>query len=285
MAVSSSPVGGRLHIVDSGPRSGRPVLLFHGLGSSAREIALPLADHLERAGLRVAAIDRPGYGDSDPSPPEGRGPAAQAHRILRSLTSDLVAGAILIGHSLGAAVAVHLAYLLNGRTGGLVLVNPFCRPTRPAAAPLLRLAETPVVGPVFRRKVAPKLADSLLRSVLKASFAPDPIAEPVSRLPASPFVSENAILAMIGDLRGFNADMDALRPRLGEIQCPCVILSALDDRVIEAPVQGAWLADRLPNAIHVRLRGGHMLHHVRPRLVAACARAFADAGLPLQEPA
>ena len=278
MAVSDRPVGGRLHIVDSGPRSGPPVLLFHGLGSSAREIALPLADPLERAGLRVVAIDRPGYGDSEPSPPGRRGPAAQARRILRTLSSDLAAGAILIGHSFGAAVAVHLAHLLNGRAGGLVLVNPFCRPTRPAAAPLLRLAEAPIVGPVFRRKVAPKLAQPLLRSVLRASFAPDAVTEPVSRLPATPFVSENAILAMIGDLRGFNGDMHALGPSLGEIRCPCVILSAVDDRVIEAPAQGAWLADRLPNALHVRLRGGHMLHHVRPRLVAACARAFARAG-------
>jgi pimeloyl-ACP methyl ester carboxylesterase len=220
MAVSGHPAGERLHIVDSGPRCGPPVLLFHGLGSSAREIALPLADPLERAGLRVMAIDRPGYGDSDPSPPGRRGPAAQARRILSSLTSDGAAGAILIGHSLGAAVAVHLAHLLNGHAGGLVLVNPFCRPTRPATAPLLRLAEAPIVGPVFRRRVAPKLARPLLRSVLKASFAPDPVTEPVSRLPATPFVSENAILAMIGDLRGFNGDMDALRPSLGDSAAP-----------------------------------------------------------------
>jgi pimeloyl-ACP methyl ester carboxylesterase len=99
---------------------GDPVLLLPGEGSVAEQWSGTLEG---LAGShRAIALDLPGYGYTEPT---GDGsPAALATfvwRFAREINVDTFA---VIGHSLGGAVAVHLALQRPGALSSLVLVSP-----------------------------------------------------------------------------------------------------------------------------------------------------------------
>ncbi len=57
----------RLGFAEYGAPGGAPLIFFHGFPASRLEAAL-IADAAETVGFRVVAVDRPGYGLSDPQP-------------------------------------------------------------------------------------------------------------------------------------------------------------------------------------------------------------------------
>ena len=61
------PDGRRLGYAEYGALGGRPVLFFHGAPGS-RHIHADMADVVTRRGIRLIAVERPGYGLSDPQP-------------------------------------------------------------------------------------------------------------------------------------------------------------------------------------------------------------------------
>jgi len=245
---------------------GRPVVLLHGHASLADEIFHPLAEPLVDAGFRVTAIDRPGYGGSDAVAAGAMGPDAQARGLERTLARLGVKDAILIAHSAGAAPALHLARRGGDRVAGLVLISPFCRPTRPKAALGLRAATAPVIGPTIRRmlpSVAPTLGRSMVRAALhRGQSMPDTRAFPWRRM-AQP----SAVSAMAAELRGFNADMIGLRTRLKRLSIPTLVLMDPDDRVIDSKAHARWLDSRLPTCAVRSIPAGHLMHHFEPAAV------------------
>jgi pimeloyl-ACP methyl ester carboxylesterase len=152
-----------------------------------------------------------------------------------------------------------------------VLVNPFCRPTPPALAPLLRLSVAPGVGPLVRRNLARRLAEPLVRSSLAHAFAPDLPTESAARLPAQQLTQESVLLAMAAELRAFNADAERMADAGWAPPAPMVALTGQMDRIIPGEAHGAWLERCFPKIAHVPLPQGHMIHHVRPDLVAEAA--------------
>lgn len=109
--------------VDDGGAPGRPVLFIHGLGGSSRQWQAQLA-HL-RPTRRAVALDLRGHGDSEPA----GDPSAYT---LDGYVADVAAVAdavelerfVLVGHSLGATVALEYAALNPERVAGLLLVDP-----------------------------------------------------------------------------------------------------------------------------------------------------------------
>jgi pimeloyl-ACP methyl ester carboxylesterase len=117
----SIPVNGiRLHVVDEGPRDGKPVLLIHGFpdSSSLWRHQIPA---LTRAGFRVIAPDLRGFGESDR--PEGVDAYAVPTLIgdaLGVLDALGVPRAHVVCHDWGAAVGWGLAMFVPDRVDRLV---------------------------------------------------------------------------------------------------------------------------------------------------------------------
>ena len=264
---------GRAHCLDDGPPSAPVAVVLHGLGSRVEEIFAGLGPTLRAAGFRVVAIDRPGYGASDPLPPPAMCPAGQAQWLADVLVAlDIQDVAVVVGHSYGAAVALRLAARLRRRPRGLVLVNPFCRPTRPAAVPLMRMSVAPLVGPIMRQRIIPAISGPLVRSALVRACAPDPVPSTLAETAAEALVQDSAVRSMAAELSGYNSDVGALPATRANLACPVVILSGAGDRVIEGREHAEWLTSFLPRAQHRCVPGGHMLHHVRPDLVRDALR-------------
>ncbi|MGZ8755186.1 MAG: alpha/beta fold hydrolase [Acidimicrobiia bacterium] len=91
------------------------VLALHGWGRDRRDFDEVLQ------GLDAAALDLPGFGAS-PAPVEAMGAAGYAG-LIAPVLKDLAEPAILVGHSFGGRVAVHLAVLIPEKVGALVLVG------------------------------------------------------------------------------------------------------------------------------------------------------------------
>jgi pimeloyl-ACP methyl ester carboxylesterase len=111
---------GRVAYIRSGDPEGPRLIFVHGTPGDATdgaEVMLP-----SHAGYDSIAIDRPGFGDSEP-----RGPVTsiqeQALALEPLLEKRRGRWPILIGHSLGAAVIARAAADYPTRVGGLVLIS------------------------------------------------------------------------------------------------------------------------------------------------------------------
>src|SRR3989454_10234428 len=97
------------------------------------------------AGYRVVAFDNRGFGFSD-KPPHGYDNAAYARLLAAFMDSLHVPDAVLVGHSMGGAIAAEAAIAWPDRVRGLVLIGSAGRGGRGARP--LRVAPPPGVGPV-----------------------------------------------------------------------------------------------------------------------------------------
>lgn len=112
---------GQVHFHDTGGE-GPPLVLSHQSPQSARQFDL-LVPALAAQGLRVIAVDHPGFGSSDPTPhvPSIADYAAVFPAVLDHLA---IARADFAGHHTGAQVVTEISLLWPDRVGRLVLNGP-----------------------------------------------------------------------------------------------------------------------------------------------------------------
>ena len=160
------------------PAGRAPVLLLHGLASNMTR----WSEFVERTTLDedrdVVRVDLRGHGDS---PTRGRVSLELWSDDLLALLDSLAAPrALLVGHSLGAQVALACAARAPGRVAALVLIDPVFRPALRGrwkwlarAAPLFVAAAALVRGlnalGLSRRSIPPldlRALDALARASL-----------------------------------------------------------------------------------------------------------------------
>jgi pimeloyl-ACP methyl ester carboxylesterase len=111
-----------LHAYDAPGKGSLPTtVLLHGLGSAATAFG-PLVSHLRRDVRRVVAPEFPGHGFSDET--ALLTPDALFGAMAHALDTLLDEPAIVVGNSLGGAVALTYAILRPERVRALVLVSP-----------------------------------------------------------------------------------------------------------------------------------------------------------------
>ncbi|WP_411269115.1 alpha/beta fold hydrolase [Rhodococcus sp. MTM3W5.2] len=111
---------GEIHIHRFGPQAGRQVLALHGLTGHGQRWQHLAEGYLPEA--RVIAPDLRGHGRSTWSPPWGI--ADHVEDLVGVLESETTEPVVLVGHSYGGAIAVHLARRVPERVRALVLLDP-----------------------------------------------------------------------------------------------------------------------------------------------------------------
>jgi pimeloyl-ACP methyl ester carboxylesterase len=119
--VEDPVFGGEVAVIEAGVKQADTVVLIHGLGDNAsrdwKHVIPALAEN-----YHVLALDLPGFGLS------GKGnhlySPERLARSVRAITSELASGPIVvIGHSMGAAVALAYTHLYPEQIEHLVLVD------------------------------------------------------------------------------------------------------------------------------------------------------------------
>lgn len=249
--------------------AGRPVVLVHGWAFSARAFD-PLVAPLARAG-RVLALDLRGHGDAPPAPP-GHGIAGHARDLAALFAARGLEGALLVGWSMGAQVALEALPALSGRVAGLALLSATpCFAAREGWPHGTPAGSVQALAARVRHRPA-----AALRRFFDGMFAPDelPAAERealAAAVLAAPFAPGTA-LEELDDL--LVADQ---RPRLAGVRVPALLVHGERDPIC-LPAASAFAAEALPGARRWLLPGvGHAPQLSRPALVAELlARLLAE---------
>ena len=281
-----STAEGRLFVIEAGPPSAPPVLLFHGTAGWSMLWSETEAS-LAAAGFRAIAFDIPPFGFSDR---DGDFDAvSQARRVSALLDALAIDRVILVGHSFGAGPAVEAAMRNPLRVSGLVLLDAALgldantgtkAPALLRSRPLREVAvSATVTNPLAMR---PLLASFLARK----EAATDEIAA-LLRRPLARRGTTEAIGAWLATFMARDPNARSAAPEnYRQIRAPTAILWGEADTVTPL-AQGEHLAGLIPGATLVTLPNvGHIPYLEDPataipaivRAVVAVEQASHNAG-------
>jgi len=249
--------GGDVTYTDEG--DGPAILLLHGLPGSVRDFR-HLSPRLE--GLRRIRMDMPGFGGTS-----RRGlrswPLRQRGELCAAFMDAIgLDAAVVVGHSMGGAVAAALGAVAPDKVNGLALLAaPGLRPHRGYTRSRVRLSARLLSLPGAQWL----LGGTLRRGCVAAGF---PRSTPQSEL--------------------INALMDAAAldfaphpPHRRALRAPTMGAYATDDRLVE-PEIGEGIAATVPAGPRLRWEsGGHNIQKTRADELAEALRRFvADPCIP-----
>jgi pimeloyl-ACP methyl ester carboxylesterase len=260
--------GARLHVVERGGQ-GPTVLLVHGLAGQLCHFTYGIVDLLASR-YRVVAVDRPGSGYSVRVPGSSAALGAQAD-VLAALIDTLKLGRpVVVGHSLGGAVALALAQRHPERVAGLALIAPLTHPVK-EVHPAFEALKIRI--PWLRTWVAWTLAvpAGLARrdAVLRLVFAPEPVpGDFAARGGGMLTLRPSHFISACADLAAAPEDLPGMVQGYGAMRLPVRILYGRGDRILDPREQGEALAGKVPGAELTLVDGGHMLPITMPERCA-----------------
>ena len=257
--------GKRVHYRDVG--SGPTIVMIHGLAGQMRNFSYALLDKLA-SDHRVILIDRPGSGYSDPIDSATiRSQAAHIGDALQTLGLDRP---LVVGHSLGGAVALALALDRPDQVGGLALLAPLTHPMDEVSEAFDGLA---IASPTARLAVAWTLATPMMmlrgEKGAQAAFAPEPVpGDFATRGGGALLARPGNFQAASADLNAAPADLPGMVARYPSLEMPVSVLFGRDDPVLDPEAQGEAFVAAVPRADLTLIEGGHMIPVTQPDTVA-----------------
>jgi pimeloyl-ACP methyl ester carboxylesterase len=266
--------GQRLHYLDEG--AGPPIVMIHGLGGQTAHFTHSLVDRL-KSEFRLVVVDRPGSGYSPrdrQAPANVRAQAASIADLIRHLGLDRP---LVVGHSLGGAIALALALDHPDCVGGLALIAPLTHPQeQPPAAFKGLVIRSPVVRRIIASTLATPVSIASRDKVLATVFDPDPVPADFGTAGGGMLgLRPDAFYAASTDLVAANDDMADMVARYGTLDVPVAVLFGRDDRILDHRVHGEAMTARNAAFRVEVIEGGHMLPITAPDRSADFIRSAA----------
>jgi 2-hydroxymuconate-semialdehyde hydrolase len=267
-------VGGmRLHVVSYGWHGGRlPLLLLHGIPTSSYLWHGVMRDLGHQ--LHCTAPDLAGLGRSE-RPGARLGLARQASLLLELLDRLGYPKAVVVGHDVGGAVAVHLSALAPERVAGLVLIStPLHREIWPP------IRTIPLMLPGVRSALLRGLRlqpDGARRLLVRALGVGPQSALEAAELDAylAPLLLPEGSGGLVDVIAG--VDMAGVQEAWELVLAapPRTLVLWGEDDPLYSVSYGRRIAAEVPGAAWVPVSGcGHLLPHERPERVAEELAAF-----------
>ncbi len=267
--------GARIHYLDEG--TGPTLLLIHGLGGSMRTFTHSLVERLTDE-FRVVVMERPGSGESTREPRWGGKLKAQAKVVSEFMRVLGLERPVLVGHSLGGAVALTVALEHPEQVRGLALVAPLAgwqQTVPPVFKSLL------ITSQALRRMTAWTVATpaSILRRarLLDTLFGPDAVPRDYATAGGGLLgLRPKSFCTASEDLVALEGEMPALVERYASLRVPVGIIYGTGDRVLDHRLHGVEVASKICGAELELIEGGHMLPLTAPDAVAKFIRRVAE---------
>jgi pimeloyl-ACP methyl ester carboxylesterase len=256
-----------------------PVVLIHGASGNLRDWTFSIAPRLA-AHRPVIAVDRPGFGYTERPAVDGWHPRTQA-RVLRAAIEGLGHERVLVlGHSLGAAVAMAWAIDAPGRVAGVVPVSGVTMPYRGFGRVLDALGLAGLVTWAYTEYIKSTLDDGGVQDFLGRAFEPQPVPEGYAGYVGAPLaLRERTLAANRADLRYVNGALDEIARAYPSLGVPAEIVHGAAD-FIDADGQSVRLHATLPRSRLTLLpQVGHMAHHAAPEVLIAALDRLDDGAL------
>ncbi len=230
-----------------------PVLLIHGAGGSH----LGWPPQLRRLnGQRIYALDLPGHGKSEGV---GRQDIAEySHAVIEFMKALRLSSVVLVGCSMGSAIALFLALEYRKRVLGLGLIG---------AGAKMRVAPT-----TLELASNPSTFQATVETVIESSYSSG--TDPRVKELAIKQMAETRPAVLYGDFLACDA-FDVMA-RVNKIHVPTLLITGSVDRMTP-PNRAEYLRDQIEGAqLHIVEGAGHMVIIERPDEVAGLLSEFLD---------
>ncbi|MBE2220176.1 MAG: alpha/beta hydrolase [Anaerolineae bacterium] len=231
------------------PQADFTIILIHGAGGS--HLVWPLA--LRRLpNATVYALDLSGHGRS-----AGEGHAhieGYAAEVMQFIEMLALTNVVLVGHSMGGAIAQTIALRHLPELAALVLI-----------------------GTAASLRVSPAILDQILPDFEQAvatinHFSWSPSAPPQLVKRGEEMLAQTAVSVLYNDFNACN-EFD-IRNQIAHITLPTLVVAAAEDK-LTPPKNGRFLADTIPQAQFTLLDGaGHMMMVEKPGETAEAVKQF-----------
>ncbi|QGZ63815.1 alpha/beta fold hydrolase [Paraburkholderia acidisoli] len=286
--------GDRIHYVEYG--EGPPVVFVHGLSGQMRNFAwLPIAALAREH--RVILIDRPGAGYSTRGAQSQANIYAQARTVARFIETMRLEAPVLVGHSLGGAIALAVALEYPRAVERIALIAPLTHvQTEVPKAFRALVLRSKAVRRFVSRTFATPVGLATSAAVLKQVFAPEPVPDDfptrgggLLSLRPSGFYSASADLVAIEDAD----DLAQMEQRYGQLTIPIDVLFGREDVVLDWRRHGDALRRKSELVTLKVVSGGHMLPVTAPcttfdwllSAIAGTAHASSPREIRVEQPA
>ncbi len=261
--------GMRMHVLTAGPRDGvkPPVVLIHGASVNLRDMAMSLGGPLALERF-VVMIDRPGRGYSQ-RPKAGHELARQARAIHAVVEALDLEKPVIVGQSLGGAVALNYALQYQDEMSGLVLLAPVSHEWPGGVAWYNNASQIPFVGFLLRRMVIPVYGAFAAEGGVKESFAPDIApADYYERSGLALLFRAKDFKANAADVANLKDEIKKQQERYGELTLPVAIVTGTADSTVSPDIHSRTLAKQIDGASLALLPDtGHALHHSQTAVI------------------
>lgn len=268
--------GARIHYLDKG--SGPAIVILHGLGGQMGNFTYALLERLTDE-FRVILMDRAGSGYSRRAPGATGRLTEQASIVAEFIRKLGLERPLLVGHSLGGAIALGVALDHPETVKGLALIAPLTYVPKQVPAPFRALdIKSDLVRLLVAWTVATPIGIRRGKAILDAIFSPDPA-------PADFPIRGGGILGLrpksfyntSSDMRAVNLDLWAMTGRYDSLRVPVRILYGKNDEVLSHQLNGEAMKAKSPMVSVELVAGGHMLPISAPDLTANFIKAAARA--------
>ncbi|MBT3337255.1 MAG: alpha/beta hydrolase [Anaerolineae bacterium] len=231
-----------------------PILLIHGAGGSH----LHWSPEIRRLnGFQIVSLDLPGHGKSEGIGRQTITDYVQA--VQKFMDAINMPAAIIIGHSMGSAIALQLVLDAPDRVLALVIIGSGSRLR--VAPSILESASNPATFPLA------------VKNITEWSFGPE-TSPRLKELAAQRMEKETRPPVLHGDFLACN-EFDS-EERLPEIKTPTLILCGTEDKMTPLKYSQA-LHEKIKDSEFIEIEGaGHMVMLEKPREVAEAIEYFID---------
>lgn len=262
----------RIHYVERG--NGPPIVFIHGLSGQLRNFAyLPLQD-LEQT-HRVIVLDRPGSGHSIRGAGSSAGIAAQAQTVARFIEALGLHEPIIVGHSLGGAIALAVGVNHPRSVGRLALIAPLTHMIAPPRVFSQLVIPSSWVRGIVSVTLAVPLGIRHGPAALKAVFAPEVAPKDFAMKGGGLLgLRPRSFRAASSDLVAVNDDLPTLENRYSTLRMPVDVLYGRGDEILDWRHHGEALTREVSQATLHLVDGGHMLPITQPAMTIEWLRTL-----------
>lgn len=230
-----------------------PVVLVHGAGGSL----LSWPPQLRRLNnQRVFTLDLPGHGKS-----EGVGKqdiVEYSKVVVEFMKAVRLSSAVLVGSSMGGAVALSVALRYKKRVLGLGLIGSGAK---------MRVAQA-----TLEMAATPSSFDSVVDTVIENSYSTN--VDPQIKILARQQMAETRPTVLYGDLVACN-EFDVMN-KVKNIQVPTLLICGSEDRMTP-PNRSEHLHDQIEGSrLHIIEGAGHLAMIEQPDQLANILGAYLD---------
>lgn len=262
--------GGKIEVVDRGPRQGSPIVLVHCFSCAINwwDRMMPRLDRTHR----VLAVDLLGHGGSE-KPTSGYTIPHQADLVAQAMARLGVDDAVIVGHSLGGSVVTALAEQSPQLVRKVMIIDTPPSHKGDSLGFVAKLGFAPVIGELFWRAKP----DFAVKKGLEVAFAPgfdvpDEFVEDVDRMTYSSY----------HDSPEGSDDYSSEEPldqRMAKSGKPLMVLMGAEEQIVNDPAERLAEYRRTVPGVKTRLiaGSGHSPNVEKPALTAALLLKFAKA--------